>query len=344
MIPIQNLYYLLCYAWNTLDEAERVNIQIQQFKNLPDLFAKVLINGLRVLFKRGLDHGYEEHEQVVEGIKGKLNLSATLKTHQLWQRRSICQFDEYSADMPGNQILAATVQHLLQTPAVDKTLKAELQQLQRMFPPLKRIALTPRAFQQVQLRRDQRLYHFLLHICRIVTENLLPTETVGQFKFVDFRRDDRKMNRVFESFLFRFYQKEQQEYWVRREQIRWQWEAPQDPQHLNYLPIMETDVTLESANRKIIIDAKYYRQPLGGSRFEVDKLFSSNLYQMYSYLLNQEQRDERSRVATGMLIYPQTDQPIRLDYRFGTHNILIRSVNLNAHWREIHEELLGLIF
>lgn len=343
MIPIQNLYYLLCYAWNALDEAERINIQVEQFKNLPDLFAKVLINGLRVLFKRGLDHDYRELEQVVEGIKGKLNLSATLKSNQLWQRRSICQFDEYSADTPSNQILAATVQQLLHTPTLDKSLKAELQQLQRMFPPLQKISLSPRIFQQIQLRRDQRLYHFLLHICRIVAENLLPMEKVGQFRFVDFRRDERKMNRVFESFLFRFYQKEQQEYRVRREQIRWQWEAPQDPQHLAYLPIMETDLTLESKTRKIIIDAKYYRQALGGSRFEADKLFSTNLYQMYSYLLNQEQRDERSRIATGMLIYPQTDQPLRLDYRFGNHDILVRSVNLNAHWREIHKELLSLI-
>lgn len=343
MIPIQNLYYLLCYAWNTLDEAERINIHVEQFKHLPDLFAKVLINGLRVLFKRGLEQDYQELEQPVEGIKGKLNLSATLKSNQLWQRRSICQFDEYSADIPSNQILAATVQHLLHTPTLNKNLKAELQQLQRMFPPLQKVSLNLRIFQQVHLRRDQRLYHFLLHVCRIVAENLLPTEKVGQFRFVDFRRDERKMNRVFESFLFRFYQKEQQIYWVRREQIRWQWEAPQDPQHLAYLPIMETDLTLESKARKIIIDAKYYRQALGGSRFEADKLFSANLYQLSSYLINQEQRDERSRVATGMLIYPQTDQTLRLDYRFGSHDILVRSVNLNAHWQEIHEELLSLI-
>lgn len=343
MIPIQNLYYLLCYAWNTLDEAERINIQVEQFKNLPDLFAKVLINGLRVLFKRGLEQNYQELEQVVEGIKGKLNLSASLKSNQFWQRRSVCQFDEYSADVPSNQILAATVQQLLYTQALNTGLKAELQQLQRMFPPLQKISLNPQIFQRVQLRRDQRLYHFLLHVCRILAENLLPTEKTGQFRFVDFRRDERKMNRVFESFLFRFYQKEQQKYWVRREQIRWQWEAPQNPQHLAYLPLMETDLTLESKDQKIIIDAKYYRQALGGSRFEVDKLLSHNLYQLYSYLLNQEQRDERSRIATGMLVYPQTDQVLRLDYRFGSHDVLVRSVNLNAPWREIHDELLNLI-
>jgi 5-methylcytosine-specific restriction enzyme subunit McrC len=85
---------------------------------------------------------------------------------------------------------------------------------------------------------------------------------------------------------------------------------------------METDLTLESKSRKIIIDAKYYRSPLGGSRFDADKLVSANLYQLYSYLLNQSHRDERSRVATGMLLYPQIDAPLRLDYRFGEHLLL----------------------
>jgi 5-methylcytosine-specific restriction enzyme subunit McrC len=343
MIPIQNLYYLLCYAWNTLDAAERLSVDTEQFRQLPDLFAKVLINGLRVLFKRGLDQSYQEQEQEVEGIKGKVQISATLKANRLWRQRTVCQYDEFSSDHAANQILAATVAHLLQVVTLDKSMKAELQQLLRMFPPQRRVALTPQVFQQVQLHRDQRLYHFLLHVCRIIADNLLPTETAGRCHFVDFRRDERKMNRVFESFLFRFYQKEQQEYWVRREQIRWQWEAPRDPQHLSYLPLMETDVTLESAQRKLILDAKYYRQPLGGSRFEVEKLLSGHLYQLYSYLSNQEHRDERARLATGILLYPQTDQPLRLDYRFGSHSILIRSVNLNTHWREIHQELLGVI-
>lgn len=343
MIPIQNLYYLLCYAWNTLEEAERVAINTEQYQKMPDLFAKVLINGMWILLKRGLDQDYQLQEQEVAGVKGKLNLSATLKTNRLYLQKTTCAYDEYSADVPSNQLLAACLRQLVTMPDLDKSLKADLQKIQRMLPPLSSIPFHPRSFERVKLRPDQRLYVFLLHVCRIIAENLLPTENPGRFQFVDFRRDERKMNRVFESFLFRFFQKEQSQYWVRREQIRWQWQATQDPQHLNYLPLMETDLTLESPARKIIIDAKYYRYPLGGSRFEADKLVSANLYQLSSYLLNQEHRDERSKVATGMLIYPQTEAPLRLDYRFGEHDILVRSVNLNAHWREIHGELLGLL-
>lgn len=119
MIPIQNLYYLLSYAWNTLEVAERVAIDPEQYHRLPDLLAKVLINGLKILLKRGLDQDYQPQEQEVAGVKGKLNFSATLKSNRLWQQHTICAFDEYSADMPSNQILAATIQHLLDNPSLE---------------------------------------------------------------------------------------------------------------------------------------------------------------------------------------------------------------------------------
>jgi len=57
-IPIENIYYLLCYAWNKLDEKDRVSITIDDKTELLDLFAKVLINASRMLLKRGIDKSY----------------------------------------------------------------------------------------------------------------------------------------------------------------------------------------------------------------------------------------------------------------------------------------------
>jgi 5-methylcytosine-specific restriction enzyme subunit McrC len=54
-IPIENIYYLLCYAWNKLDEKERVNVSIDDKTELLDLFAKILINATKMLLKRGID-------------------------------------------------------------------------------------------------------------------------------------------------------------------------------------------------------------------------------------------------------------------------------------------------
>lgn len=44
-IPIQNIYYLLCYAWDKLEEKEIVDVEPLDSTSLADLFARVLING-----------------------------------------------------------------------------------------------------------------------------------------------------------------------------------------------------------------------------------------------------------------------------------------------------------
>jgi 5-methylcytosine-specific restriction enzyme subunit McrC len=48
-IPIQNICYLLCYAWDTLEERDLVAVNALKSKDLPNLLARVLVNGLRLL-------------------------------------------------------------------------------------------------------------------------------------------------------------------------------------------------------------------------------------------------------------------------------------------------------
>ena len=57
-IPIQNIYYLLCYAWNKLEEGNIVDVKGIETNKLYNLFAKVLINGASRLLKMGLDRGW----------------------------------------------------------------------------------------------------------------------------------------------------------------------------------------------------------------------------------------------------------------------------------------------
>ena len=62
-IPIENIYFLLCYAWNNLDEKDRVNVSIDDKTELLDLFAKVLINATKMLLKRGIDKNYIDYTE-----------------------------------------------------------------------------------------------------------------------------------------------------------------------------------------------------------------------------------------------------------------------------------------
>ena len=84
-IPIENIYYLLCYAWNKLEEKERVNVSVDDKTELLDLFAKILINGTKILLKKGIDRSYIDFTDEIAGVKGKVQISQTLKSNLLFK-------------------------------------------------------------------------------------------------------------------------------------------------------------------------------------------------------------------------------------------------------------------
>ena len=72
-IPIANIYYLLCYAWEALEEKDTLaDVGALDSTDLLGLFARVLTNGTRRLLRRGLDRGYLPREGEIAGVRGKL--------------------------------------------------------------------------------------------------------------------------------------------------------------------------------------------------------------------------------------------------------------------------------
>jgi 5-methylcytosine-specific restriction enzyme subunit McrC len=211
-----------------------------------------------------------------------------------------------------------------------------------MFPEVRQIEITKSVFNRIRYTRNNRFYNFVLNVCELINENLLPSEDRGEWLFSDFTRDEVKMFRLFESFIFNFYRIELKgQYTVRRESISWQFEFD-NPDHSAFIPGMLTDITLENADRKIIIDTKYYQDTLA-ERFERKKVKSANLYQLFSYLLNQRLESERNQNATGILLYPTIEMDYDLNFRYENHDILIRTVNLDMNWTGIESRLKELV-
>ena len=341
-IPVQNIYYLLCYAWNKLEERDRVNVSIDDKTELLDLFAKVLINGTKILLKRGIDKSYVESTGEVVGVKGKLQLSQTLKSNLLLKQRTICTYDDFSSDILLNRILVTTLYYLSRTRGLDKQLKQELVLLQSMLAGINQIEISSSLFKQVRLNRNNRFYGFIINVCQLIYESLLPSEKQREYKFSDFTRDERKMNQLFEAFVRNFYKSEQRKFiTIRKEPINWQFEK-QDELSRQYLPGMETDISLENETEEIIIDAKYYRETMT-VRFDKEKIHSSNLYQLFSYLVNQQDESLKTQNATGILLYPTIEREYDLHYKYRQHNIYIKTVNLNSNWRDISARLKQVI-
>lgn len=341
-IPIANIYYLLSYAWNKLDEKDRIKVSTDGITNTKDLLAKILINGTNVLLKRGLDKSYIHHIEDVSAIKGKIQISDTLKGNLLAKQRTVCGFDEYSSDTLLNQILVSSIHNLLKTEGLNKDFKANLVNLKRHFYGVSIIKLNKKHFRQTRIHRNNKFYGFLMNVCELIYDSLLPSENSGHYKFSDFSRDEHKMNQLFEAFIRNFYKIEQSKFnTVKAENINWQLE-PLDADSEGFVPLMKTDITLIGNESKIIIDAKYYRETIS-THYGAKKIKSNNLYQLFSYLLNQEDGSMRNRLAKGILLYPTVQEEYDLNYQYKDHHIQIKTLNLNDDWNNIAKRLHAII-
>lgn len=330
-VPVQNVYFLLLYAWNRMREAEAVDVAEQGYTRLQDMFAHVLADAVRGILSRGLDRGYVPRNGEVTGIRGRMDTGATVKANLLPLGRTHCEFDEFTQDVLQNRILKATLDALLQT-EMDRRNKDGLRALRHRLQGISSITLTRHDFARVQLHGNNAAYDYALGICRIVHENLMVEPGRGA-RFRDFQATQQRMGGVFEAFVYNFLDREQRSYRVSRQPIAWH---GADGPNAEFLPRMKVDIALEGQGKRIIVDCKFYAEPLKHGTAE-----SAHLYQILTYLHNAA-ASTTALAHEGILLYPVVAKPFVYHLRLNGFPITIRSLNLNQPWQAVHEELLSM--
>ena len=86
----------------------------ESFDNIADLMAAILARGISMQVKRGLSKDYISQVEITSSLRGKIDMTASIKGNTLRQKKLVCCFDEFSANERKNQIIKSTVQLLLQ--------------------------------------------------------------------------------------------------------------------------------------------------------------------------------------------------------------------------------------
>lgn len=352
-IPIQNLYYLLCYVWDVPDLRDKVKVDGEKCHSLENLLAVILLNTCEHLLRRGLAQSYRYKLKEVEGIRGKLNMSSTLRSGRMRLGYTNCQVDELSQDTLMNQIIYSSLKRLGTLDDMDKSIRENISKTLRKFPRTSDIHLSNKIFDQVKLVRNNRFYSLALHVCKLLFQSTLPKkDKVGKYEFIDFTEDEFKMNYLFERFLMNFCKRhcKQQFPQVHREYIRFQL----TPFGMMFkrageaLPVMETDVSLYNpqTGTKKILDAKYYKETLVAKYGAQEKVRREHLSQIISYVLNQEDSSNPHTFDTnGTLVYPTVDEDFDFSYRYKDTNHIIRvtTINLGQDWEKIEERIMEIV-
>ena len=102
-IPLQNLYYLLAYAWDCDKSSGVRSIKGLSAKTPMDLIAELLVGTVDRLLRRGLDQGYVDHCVDLRSPRGKMDLSVTARRGLLARRQVHCHVSELLRNVAHNQ-------------------------------------------------------------------------------------------------------------------------------------------------------------------------------------------------------------------------------------------------
>lgn len=111
-IPIRNIYYMLSYAYQTLNLSEYKQIGTEKFENVKELYAEILAIGIPVLIRGGLIKDYISVEETSNVIKGKIDINSTINKNALVIKKASVVYEEFSENILLNQIIKATLVYL----------------------------------------------------------------------------------------------------------------------------------------------------------------------------------------------------------------------------------------
>lgn len=361
-IPIENIYYMLSYyfKFDALNNKIKNVNNTQKFETIADLTSQILIRGVNILSKRGFAKEYILCSEALSTLKGKIDISDSIKTMSFNKKRLICLYDNFSINFYLNRIIKTAICELLKFD-IPKEIKERKEELKRkkelrkilhFFNEVETIEIHKINW-NIQYNRNNQIYRILISVCHLFIKGLLISDLPKNKKNLFLNTANEKyMSTLYEKFILNYYaSKFKDEIKSTASQIDWVIEFNNNndndiKNNREMLPKMQTDIMLtcmdktKNKNKILIIDAKYYSKPLK-KQFDKDKIDSNNLYQIFSYVKNKSLENTDYEVS-GMLLYAKTNKnniDINESYNMSGNKIIVRSLDLTCNFNDIAKQL-----
>ena len=351
---------MLLYAWDLADfRGEMDAIAEDAPEDLRALLTKALACLTRRQIRRGLRGDYVDLSEPLRTVRGRINFGRTVSDLLLYKGELHCDYQEYSINVPRNQIIVSTLDRQLRHDyawieqddrhASDelKKLKAELETLVRTTTDIDRVHLSDRmiATETRKLGRNEREYRLIMWICEWLNGRpRIPGQDANgrQFADIKFLVDEW---RVYEKFVANW-MKMHCDGWEVETEPTLRWNEKRDERVGDVvLPVMKPDIVLTNkrSRQRVVIDTKWYSSAVS-LHYGSETVHTNNLRQMWSYVSSQDRCGPEWRRATGILLYAQTvDGARRLKTCIDAHPFRVHTLDLSRRWQLIEDDLLGLI-
>lgn len=331
---------MLAYAFRTLnEECVEEKVKYEEFENIYELLCVMLTQGINKQIKRGLNREYISKSETMSLLKGKINISESIRANTLRDKKICCEYDEYSENSYMNRIIKTAAVALIKSKMIknDKR-KKELKKAILYFNEISEIDKKNINWNNVRYNRNNKTYKLLINISYLILDGLIINNEQGEEKFAKFI-DDQKMYRLYEKFILEYYRYHYSEFSAGLPQIKWNVEV-ENNSYLDLLPKMKTDIVLNYKGKKLIIDAKYYSKTLQSNPLYNKETFrNANINQLFTYVKNEDKNNTGN--VLGMLLYAKTDNEEIgwKEYKMGENIIVITSFDLEQEFEQIKKKL-----
>lgn len=353
LIPIKNIFYMLCYAWNVLAIVDDIKVGDDDFEDAYNLLARVFSYGIGKLIRSGFHRSYIDREEELSTLRGKVQITESINRLSIQRKSLVCAFDEYSTNDVFNQILKYTIDSLLKNPGVSSITKRSLKKQGAFFEGITPTAPTKSVKQSLVFNRNNITYKLLIHIAIMLYENTSINDEDGSTVFKDFFRQE-QMHRVFELFILNFYSLhlDKSTYKVHAPKINWPLDVDAEERWADIFDVEKapgdrrTDIVVENKTlgTQFIMDAKYYHKTFVDAYMgtDEDKVRTGHLNQVRGYLIDSKYPPGRK---FGALVYPMVNNDLQkgLIIPITDTPIIVKTINLNTDWKSIEADLLKFV-
>lgn len=352
-IPIKNLFYMLCYAWNVLPMLNDIKVGDEDITDAYNLLARVFTYGISKIVRSGFHRSYVPFEEELCTLKGKIEIQKSINQMTIQKKKLVCSYDEYSTNDIFNQILKYTIDSIVSNSNIDIEIRRDLKKLSVFFAGIDSQAPTKENRTKIVFNRNNATYRMLIEIAVMLFENSFINEETGKNLFKDFFREE-QMHKVYELFILNFYAMNlnHSTYKVHAPKIKWKIDETAHQRWDGLFAVDDdygdrrTDIVVENKdlNLQIIMDAKYYHNTFVKSYMSDEKensIRDEHIRQVREYLID----SEYDGTKIGALVYPMTDNDLkdgRIKNIKGTP-IVYKTINLADDWKNIESDMLEFI-
>ena len=337
---------MLLYAWDLIELEGLFDTDWENAPDLGELLTQILVGLVNRQVRRGLRGDYVDRSERLKTVRGRIDFERTLSDLLIYKGQLHCEYQEYSINVPRNQIIATTLQRQARRGIRGRNndrvaaLKGDIDRLVRTMDQIDRIGLELSLFANEirKLGPNEREYKLMLRVCEMLYRAAMPwdsDEDSGEL-FRDWEYD--RKNDIFERFVANFYKLRLPGWDVTPQEHRY-WIPRQERQDTGVrLPMMELDIVLRhrETDEMVVIDTKFYESvlyaSLGSGRPTVN---SDHVFQLYGYLQSLDGDDRRYPGSTGILLYARTEKD-DVDFRtkIDGHPFRVYTLDLMKEWRD----------